>query len=134
MKISRKEKSDMMIEAAHLLHNNKYYTCVIHDVYYSCYQIMCHIWFNVMKKSDNDLSEQTKKEKKGHHEFLINEINKFIKNKGNFNDKRDFYNNIIQLKKLRVEADYKTTEIDLKKSEGSFELYKKIMSILEKYY
>ncbi|MDR1343155.1 MAG: hypothetical protein LBK18_07890 [Prevotellaceae bacterium] len=43
-------KSETSGKAAALLHENKLYSAVAHSAYYSCYQLMMHIWLHGMEK------------------------------------------------------------------------------------
>ena len=74
--------------------------------------------------------------KTGVHNVLINNIGQYIRsNQKNRNARQDFhdFNNIItQLKKLRVDADYKDTVFDLRKSQNSITLAKELLPILKR--
>lgn len=124
-----KNKSEINLEAAELLHNNNWYPSVIHCSYYSCFQFMSHIWYICLGKTENDLAN-AKIFNEGSHEVMINQIGLHIKSKAeNF---RDFNNNIGQLKKLRKKADYKNEQIDSSFSKSSIDLSKATLSILKK--
>ena len=83
-----------------------------------------------MGKSENDLRDLNNKSKQGSHELLINQIKVFIQSKSQ-ND-RDFNKNILQLKRLRVDADYNEVLIDSMKSNLSITLSKSSLDILKK--
>lgn len=125
-----KNKSDINFSAAEFLHKHSFYPSVVHCAYYSCIQLMKHAWLNSMGKSENDLIDLNNKSKQGSHELLINQIKVFIQSKSQ-ND-RDFNKNILQLKRLRVDADYNEVLIDSMKSNLSITLSKSSLDILKK--
>jgi hypothetical protein len=72
----------------------------------------------------------------GSHEYLLNEVVKYISNskyKNSKKDARDLRNDIPQLKKLRIDADYSDTTFDSSKSRKSMDLSLELLSILKKY-
>lgn len=125
-----KNKSEINLSAAELLHEKSYYPSVVHCAYYSCFQLMKHTWLNSMGKSEQDLKVLNNSFNKGSHEVLINQIKSFIQSKSQ-ND-RDFNRDILQLKRLRVNADYNDFSIDFTKSNQSISLSKSTLSILKK--
>jgi hypothetical protein len=125
-----KNKSELNLGAAELLHKESYYPPVVHCAYYSCIQLMKHIWLNSMGKSEQELKVINNNSNQGSHEVLINQIKSFIQSKSQ-ND-REFYNDILQLKRLRVNADYDDISIDYTKSNQSIGLSKATLSILKK--
>lgn len=122
----------MLIASAELAHQNYYYPAVGHSSYYSCFLLLKHIWIYSMQKTQTELELKCSSGKIGSHEFLINEIGKYIKNLSN-KDFRAFNTNIIQLKKLRVTADYDDSVFDSSKSSSALQLSKEILPILKKY-
>jgi hypothetical protein len=125
-----KNKSELNLGAAELLHQYSYYSSVIHCAYYSCIQLMKHTWLNSMGKSDNDLRNLNNSSSQGSHEVLINQIKIFIQSKSQ--NGRVFNRDILQLKRLRVNADYDEILIDSKKSNDSLILSKSSLNILKK--
>jgi hypothetical protein len=136
-------KSDVLAAAAKLAHDNGYFPAVAHGAYYCCLQLMKHIWLYSFNKTEQDLKQElrlynqqvrlTGGQEAGTHEFLINQVGQFIKKSHNgINDLRQF-NQIWQLKRLRVDADYSDNDFDTVKSNGSLSLSKKIVPILRKY-
>ncbi|MFA6400466.1 MAG: hypothetical protein WCX31_02405 [Salinivirgaceae bacterium] len=125
-----KNKSELNFAAAELLHKQSYYPSVIHCSYYSCIQLMKHIWLHKMNKTEQDLEMLTKSSTEGSHEVLINQTGGFMKNKSI--DFRTFNNLMGQLKKLRVIADYKDVQIDNTVSYNSITLSKDSLLILKK--
>jgi hypothetical protein len=125
-----KNKSELSLGAAELLHQYSYYSSVVHCAYYSCIQLMKHTWLNSMGKSDNDLRNLNNSSSQGSHEVLINQIKIFIQSKSQ--NGRVFNRDILQLKRLRVNADYDEILIDSKKSNDSLILSKSSLNILKK--
>jgi hypothetical protein len=125
-----KNKSELNLGAAELLHQYSYYSSVVHCAYYSCIQLMKHTWLNSMGKSDNDLRNLNNSSSQGSHEVLINQIKIFIQSKSQ--NGRVFNRDILQLKRLRVNADYDEILIDSKKSNYSLILSKSSINILKK--
>jgi len=125
-----KNKSELNLGAAELLHQYSYYSSVVHCAYYSCIQLMKYTWLNSMGKSDNDLRNLNNSSSQGSHEVLINQIKIFIQSKSQ--NGRVFNRDILQLKRLRVNADYDEILIDSKKSNDSLILSKSSLNILKK--
>jgi len=136
-----KNKSEILIDAAKLLHKNNYYPAVAHSAYYSCYQLMMHIWLYSLHKTEVDFSRELRQYKTsisdiGSHEFLINQIYNYIKcsnKKDCIEHSLDLNNKIVKLKKLRRNADYENSLFDTLKSSISLSLSKDIILILQKY-
>jgi len=139
-------KSEIFYDAAKLLHDNNMHAAVAHGAYFSCVQLMKHIWLYSIRKSENDLNKELRHFNKnamasgsktfGVHEFLINNIGSFIKSFPLVNARNDFrtFNNAIwQLKDLRTNADYSDSQFDDMDSFYSLTLANKIMPILKKY-
>ncbi|TVQ76376.1 MAG: hypothetical protein EA358_09540 [Flavobacteriales bacterium] len=124
-----KNKSELNLGAAELLHQQCYYPSVVHCAYYSCIQLMKHIWLNSMGKTEQDLRVLNSSTNQGSHEILINQLKSFIQSKSQ-ND-RDFNRDILILKRLRVNADYDDISIDYTKSNQSIVLSKTTISILK---
>lgn len=131
-------KAEINLDSAELLHNKGYYFPVAHCSYYSCFQLVRHIWFNSLHKTESDLKlliasfKSNKAIEKGSHDVLINEIGKHIKT-NNLDDFRVFNNHIGQLKKLRTSADYDDIGFSYSDSQNSLALSKLIRPVLKKY-
>jgi hypothetical protein len=131
-----KNKSEMLVEAANLLHDKCLYPAVAHAAYYSCYQMLRYIWLYSMKKSQEELDSNTSQARIGSHEVLLNEVVNFINAKQcktSREDARCLRNEIPQLKRLRTDADYSDATFDIEKSRNSLDLSNKLMPILKKY-
>jgi len=125
-----KNKSEINLVAAELLNKQYLYPAVVHCAYYSCLQLMRHIWINQMGKSLQELGVLTRNSRDGSHEVLINQIKMFLKSLSL--DDRSFNNSITQLKKLRIKADYDDVSIDSSISSNSISLSKSTQTILKK--
>jgi hypothetical protein len=122
-------KSDINRAAADLLQTNYYYPSVIHCSYYSCIQLMKHIFLFILNKSEVDLESEGRTTGTGSHEVLINSINTHLKT--NNKDWKTFNTNINQLKRLRVAADYQDIEIDSGKGNDSILLSDIVLKFLK---
>lgn len=125
-----KSKSEINLSAAELLHEHSHYPSVIHCAYYSCIQLMKHAWLNTMGKTEEDLRGLNSRTREGSHEVLINQMKIFIKSRSR--EDRDFNRTILELKRLRVDADYLEVSIDSTKSDQSIHLSKSLLNILKK--
>ncbi len=129
-------KSELLEASASLLQDRGFYPAVAHAAYYSCYQLMKHIWLHSMKKSEDELRSNTSQSRSGSHEYLLNEVIKYIdnlQNKLSANDMRNLRNNLLQLKRLRTDADYSDSNFDIKKSQNSIALSERVLPILKRY-
>ncbi len=73
-------KSEIVKDAAELLHNKNYYPAVAHEAYYCCYPLLKHIWLYDMKRTQQESDTQCRLCHLGSHEFLIiSELEIFIK-------------------------------------------------------
>jgi hypothetical protein len=135
-------KSAEFSRAAELLHNNTLYSAVAHSAYYSCFQLLKHIWLFSMKKDEQQLNQELKLRNRharhsgarevGSHEFLIIEVGSYIK-KSAMGDFRLFTQNINQLKRLRRKADYENDLFGFSESSKSLSLSRAVMPVLKKY-
>ena len=129
-------KSEILQTSSQLLHDKAYYPAVAHGAYYSCYQLMKHIWLYSMNKTEQELDTNCSTTRLGSHEYLLNQIVSYVKssNKKDANtDSRTLRNKMPQLKRLRTEADYSDTVFDYANSNNSLVLSKEIIPILKKY-
>jgi len=127
------EKSDILLESASVLNENKLFPAVAHCSYYACYQRIIHIWIYEMDNLNQDSSVLNGN---GSHNKFITDILTFIKNSSHLNKNADFHvlnSKIFQLKRLRVKADYKDTEFDSISSLKAIDLSNTIIPILRKY-
>lgn len=87
-----------------------------------------------MGKSDDGLGVGMSQSQRGSHEYLLNCVVTFISSKPTaYSDARQLRNEIPQLKKLRVDADYSNTIFDSAKGKSSINLSKELLLILKEY-
>ena len=115
-----KNKSEINKLAADLLHKQSLYPTVIHSAYYSCLQLVKHIIIKDSTKTEEEVEEQIRNSGESSHEYMINLLTTSLKSKGK--DFRLFNSNINQLKRLRVESDYRNISVDFNKSKNSIDL------------
>ena len=129
-------KSDIYLDVAVKAEESYMYPAVAHCAYYSCVHLMQHVWYYKMGKTETDLNNECSSVKLGVHNVLINRIGQFIKqNTKNVNanrDFRDFNSKINQLRRLRIDADYKDESFDIIKSNNSISLAKDLLPILKR--
>lgn len=108
MQIILIEKSDENFEAAKNLKEFELYSSCIHCAYYSSFELVLHILFNIYSESE----ELNFEEKLISHNVRINSIRQKLYKK--VEDKKeviDFSNKIRDLKLLRKKADYEQIKI-----------------------
>ncbi|MDR0414501.1 MAG: hypothetical protein LBH84_03700 [Prevotellaceae bacterium] len=121
------EKSDVLNTAAALLHQKGLYPVAAHPAYYSCLQLMKHIWLHSMEKTEQELTRQ-----QSSHKLLIRSVGEMIK-KSSVANFYVFRGNILKLKKLRTDADYSNMPFDVEKSARALSLSRSIIPILKNY-
>jgi len=124
------KKSKKNFKAGELLNKNSYFAASIHCFYYSCVQLMIYILNSIFKLSESDIDRLSKEAKTGFHNWLINKISQEAFSKNDIKNRRFFYNNVQQLKCLRINADYKSRVINSNKSQKAREISKQIIKIL----
>lgn len=131
-----KNKSELLQASAELLHESNLFPAVAHAAYYSCYQLLENIWLYSMGKSDRELASGMSRSRLGSHEYLLNEVVKYVgsmQEKKLESDARSIRNDMPQLKRLRVDADYLDNDFDYSKSQRSISMSKYLRSILIRY-
>lgn len=123
-----KNKSDLNVEAAKLLHEKNYYPAVAHTAYYACVQLMLH--YSTKKGIDLAVYSKEATGGKSSHVELINQIIVLLQpSKKNV----DFNRDIQALKKLRVDADYRDVTIGYDQSKKALEKTQSVQAILKQY-
>lgn len=118
-----KEKVEFNKSAAQLLYEQSYYAPSVHCAYYSCFQLLkilikekLHIDYNQQE------SEILKTTNLGTHIYVQNKILKEISDLEKNTDKfREIRTKLVDLRELRVKADYKNIQID--ESKGRMALH-----------
>lgn len=103
------DKSEQNKDAAKLLHDEELYCSSVHCSYYSCYQLMIHIIYNVLGYDEQQYTETEDIKSAGSHNFSMNIIRQEIINSSN--SIGDFNDNFRVLKKYRMKADYQQIKI-----------------------
>lgn len=103
-------KSEKNSDAATLLHGEELFCSSVHCSYYSCYQLMIHIIYNVLGYDEEEYSNTNELNNVGSHNYTINIIRQEIISKNN-SLTREFADNIRILKDFRKKADYKQVKI-----------------------
>ncbi len=122
-----KQKSDENEKAALHLLNLNMFASSIHCTYYSCFQLILHIFLTKDVCSEYELSKIKKNE--GSHNETINKIASKIYSR---DTKRSFNSAMNTLKKFRREADYLNLEITSEKADKATDLNIKIKTYLNK--
>lgn len=123
-----------MLGAAKILHDQGFLPCVAHTAYYSCFQLMKHIWLHSMLKTEDELGSEISQSHQGSHAYLLNAIaNHIQQNQKQPDDSRNIRNLLPQLRSLRVKADYRDEDISSADSQKALALSQKIFPILKKY-
>lgn len=103
-------KSEINLEVANLLNEKGFYASACHPIYYSCLQLIAY----KLIKCNVTLAQQAALSSNQYfgnsHKCLIKESAKRIKANG-YRERKDYEDNIKQLKDLRERADYKDDEI-----------------------
>ncbi len=135
--IGLKNKSEINIEAAKLLHDSDYYAPSVHCSYYSCLQLMKYSLNSHFKFTEDEIgskiNEYTRNNKDGSHNFFISFLFKEIKNNYSKRESIDFNNKINTLKKIRTKADYGKDDILHNISNSAITLSNEITAIIKKH-
>lgn len=128
-----KNKSGLFETAANVLMSQAQYLPVPHSAYYSCYQMIKHIWLYKFNKSEEELQAQISQNgAKASHEYLINQIIPLVTDSRDIAARRDFRNNLTQLKTLRTQADYSDTTVDRDFAEKAIRLMSELLRTLKR--
>jgi uncharacterized protein (UPF0332 family) len=128
-----KLKSEKNIKGAELLIRNSLCSSSVHCSYYSNVQLMLHILFTDIGKSESEIESDAKQgsiDENGYHNWLKNTITRELITR-DFMIVRDFNNFLGQLKALRVKGDYKNSIINERKATDAVGFSKIIKEILE---
>jgi uncharacterized protein (UPF0332 family) len=123
--MSYKSKSDIYLDAAKELDTKSFYPAVPHTAYYSCFLLMEYICYE--KNGDTPHSSIPS----GIHVRMINYIKGQLLLKNQYALIREFSMKIDQLKRLRIEADYKKSDIMSNQSNNSIRLADEVLHILK---
>lgn len=124
-----KNKSEINKLAADFLHKQSLYPSVVHSAYYSCLQLIKHIIIKESSKTENEVEDEIRNAGESSHEYMINRLTAFLNSNGK--DFRTFNTTINQLKRLRVDSDYRNVSIDSSKSKNSIDLSESVIKHLK---
>ena len=122
------EKSEKNLLAADLLVASEYYSSSIHCYYYSTFQLMLHIVFNIFNIDSIEFNNKIKG--KDSHNYLINFLRNDLIQSGQ--DFRVISNDLRVLKNLRIEADYTQKIINKNNASSSRHYSVKLNSAIKK--
>lgn len=129
---SYKNKSDIYSLAAEKMHNQNLYPTVPPLAYYSCFLLMQHICYVEKQLTDNSLRALPESGMlHGIHEIMTNYFRLLLHKQGKREEYHAFFNKISQLKRLRVQADYKNEDISSRESRRAIELSRELINILK---
>lgn len=120
-------KSQTNYSSAQLLLVKSWYCASVHCSYYSCVQMMKHYLFH-FGTTDATIDAEIKRHNStsnrhiGTHEIIINMVFSHINAIKGYREARKFKHDIIALKALRVDSDYKNQEIKLDDCTGALYL------------
>jgi hypothetical protein len=136
-------KSDLNLDAAERLKNNpnNHYSSSIHCSYYSCYQRLLDILYRILGYSEASFKQEFNDFKArqpigqpiGPHDYMIQFFWDHLSTKSH-EDAKDFRNNILLLKKLRTDSDYKDLWIEKDVSDRALVLATTIHKNLKKHF
>src|SRR5258706_6936010 len=118
-------KSELSLDAAERLKNNpnSHHSSSIHCSYYSCYQRLLHVLYRILgydaKKYEQEFSLFKLKQNGGSHEFMLHLFWSKISLR-NMDDAKDFKNDFISLRKLRIDSDYKDLWLEKDSSDKAY--------------
>ena len=128
-----KNKSGLFESATDVLLRQAQYLPIPHSAYYSCYQLLKHIWLHKLNRTEQELDTQISLNgAKASHEYLINQIIPLVTDSRDLRAKRDFSNKLTQLKSLRTQADYTDIPVDRESAEKAISLMKDLLRVLKK--
>ncbi len=123
------EKSRTNEEAASLLHYEELFCSSVHCSYYSSFQLMLHILYEVLDEEEEEYSAREEVNDRGSHNYLFNTIRReIISSDGS--RVRDFGFYMRKLKELRKIADYKQIKVLKQDSSNAKEYSNKFNIIL----
>lgn len=128
-----KNKSGLFESAANALMTQAQYLPVPHSAYYSCYQLIKHIWLYKLGKTEAELEAQISQYgAKASHEYLINQIIPLVSDPMDRRSAQDFRNKLLQLKVFRTRADYTDITIDYEIANDAIKLMNELLRTLRR--
>lgn len=136
------QKSNSNLAIAHYLYTDApipCYSASVHCSYYSCLQKIMYILKEFFEDNYVRINAEVKGKKGNTHKDYIIEIGNIIKDKSyigrseRFKDVQNIQNYLIDLKELRIKADYHDIEIIKDKAAKAHQLAKDIHRIIKKH-
>lgn len=121
-----RDKSEINIDSAELLHENNKYCSVCHPAYYACLQMMEYILIRKGKSLKVQAAETSKCYYGHSHQYLIKETTQLIRF-DSFRETQNYSNSIKQLKAYREISDYHDVNITRDQSEKAIQLAKELL-------
>lgn len=108
--------------SADVLHKQQYFASSVHCSYYSLFQKMKYVVKNTAGISYDEYETKSKLSPKSSHVFLIEWFCSEFQKKGNSRrEKEALENTIVDLKTLRIKADYTNIRITPKESGDAYD-------------
>ena len=130
-------KSELNLDAAEKLKNNpnNHHASSVHCSYYSCYQRLLHILYQILgydlAQYDEEFRSFKLTQNGGNHEFMLQLFWQKISTKS-IDDAKEFKTNFISLRKLRIDSDYRSLWLEKDSSEKAYNLALAIMRTVKK--
>lgn len=130
-------KSDLNLDAAEKLKKgpNNHHSPSISRSYYACYLRIVHVISNVIGYNEGRFNSEYNSYKirnpGGKHDFSIHLLYTTIRG-NNLKDAIDFKNEILGLKKLRIDADYRNILQEKDLSDSAYLKAEKVIKILKR--
>lgn len=125
-----KDKSELNLDAAKILLENRLYDSICHPAYYACLQLMS---YKLIRKGTSlkEQSSEISQRYYGHsHKYLINKTSSIIKF-NNYRDKLLYEGAIKKLKAKREDSDYHDVRIAPNEGEKCIELAEQVITYLK---
>jgi len=128
-----KAKSESNLKSAGILISNNHHASSVHCSYYSCVQLILHIFINDFKKTEDQINQESQlgsKNENGYHNWIRNQILREFFTR-DYNAGTDFNKFIGNLMNARVKADYKNISIEAKHSKQALSYANTIIELLK---
>jgi uncharacterized protein (UPF0332 family) len=122
------DKSNQSSTCADLLLNKKYYNAAISRAYYSSLQYVLHLLMSKFEKTQDELEPENGGSTHSRAQTLLSE---YLYNKSE-DDFKYFQDAFVGLKRLRVQADYKTNDFDEPNANKAISTALRIRKMLDK--
>lgn len=124
-----KNKSEINLLAAQILHDKNFYDSVCHPAYYACLQLMSYKLIGIGFDLEKQAAKASSKYRGNSHVAILKEFQQYFKI-AQYQDERLCRNGIRKLKAYRERADYKNERILQEESDDCITLAKNISRII----